>query len=230
MKFIVDPSMEALGVSDVVIGIARNVDPNAPLTDAFLNKMKEKEEWACNADISEVEKHPFIQGYKDIIANAKRSLKKNPPTIPAFINNIKRRGQMPRINSIVDIYNVESLNSFLAIGGHDADKIDEFVEFTVSNKEDEFTPICAHKKHVAETDFVYRDAKGIIAWLGVRDSEFYKFDDDTRTAFFAIQGNANTPVQDRIDCLNRIFKDLKECMPNLETEIVTVHAGETKEI
>ena len=41
MKIILDKSLEALGVEHVVIGIARNVDPNAELTPAFLQKQKE---------------------------------------------------------------------------------------------------------------------------------------------------------------------------------------------
>ena len=52
MKIILDKSLEALGVKHVVIGIAKNVDPNAELTPAFLQKQKEVEEWAlqCNID------------------------------------------------------------------------------------------------------------------------------------------------------------------------------------
>ncbi len=230
MKIIVDPSMSQIGIEDVVVGIAKNVDPNAPLSESFLQKLQQAEQWAIEKDISELDDHPFIQGYKDVLTTVSRSIKKNPPTIPAFLANIKRRNQIPRINSIVDIYNVESLHSYLAIGGHDADKIKDYVKFTIAKREDEFTPILANPKHVSETDFIYEDANGIIAYLGVRDSEFYKFDDNTKNAFFAIQGNANTPVQDRIDCLNRIFQDLKECMPNLETKILTVHVGETKEL
>ena len=46
MKIILDKSLEAFGVEHVVIGIARNVDPNAELTPAFLQKQKEVEEWA----------------------------------------------------------------------------------------------------------------------------------------------------------------------------------------
>ncbi|MFC2366143.1 MAG: hypothetical protein ACFNL8_07260, partial [Streptococcus mutans] len=30
--------------------------------------------------------------------------------------------------------------------------------------------------HVAKTDYVYRDDKGILAWLDIRDSDLYKFD------------------------------------------------------
>ena len=45
---------------------------------------------------------------------AGRSIKKNPPTIPAFIRNIQHRGSMPHINSIVDIYNVETLTETIS--------------------------------------------------------------------------------------------------------------------
>ena len=105
MKIILDKSLEALGVKHVVIGIAKNVDPNAELTPAFLQKQKEVEEWALQCNIDEVIQHPFIQGYIELMQKAGRSIKKNPPTIPAFIRNIQHRGSMPHINSIVDIYN-----------------------------------------------------------------------------------------------------------------------------
>ena len=134
MKIILDKSLEALGVKHVVIGIAKNVDPNAELTPAFLQKQKEVEEWALQCNIDEVIQHPFIQGYIELMQKVGRSIKKNPPTIPAFIRNIQHHGSMPHINSIVDIYNVETLKSFLAIGGHDLDKIQEPLLFTVSQK------------------------------------------------------------------------------------------------
>ena len=92
--------LEALGVEHVVIGIARNVDPNAELTPAFLQKQKEVEEWALQCNVDEVIQHPFIQGYIELMQKAGRSIKKNPPTIPAFIRNIQHRGSMPHINSM----------------------------------------------------------------------------------------------------------------------------------
>ena len=196
MKIILDKSLEAFGVEHVVIGIARNVDPNAELTPAFLQKQKEVEEWALQCNMDEVIHHPFIQGYIELMQKSGRSIKKNPPTIPAFIRN----------------------------GGHDLDKIQEPLEFTVSQKEDTFLPICSTPKHVAETDYLYRDSQGILAWMGVRDGENYKFDDTTKNAIFIIQGNANTPVEDRIEALHRIEHDLRECMPSLEFEILVVDA------
>ena len=36
----IDGSLAALGIKNVVIGIARNVNPQAPFSDAFLTKRK----------------------------------------------------------------------------------------------------------------------------------------------------------------------------------------------
>ena len=219
MKIIINKSIAALGIKSVVIAIAKNVNPNAKLSDSFLKKQKKMEEWALNCNIDEVFNHPVIQGYKDLLQSAGRSVKKNPPTVPALIRNIQHRGSIPCINSIIDIYNVEALNSFLAIGGHDFDKIHDYIEFTVSEREDIFLPILSTEKHVAKTDYVYRDEKGILAWLDVRDGENYKFDDKTKNAIFIIQGNLNTSVEMRMEALKRIQDDLTECMPDMEFEI-----------
>ena len=219
MKIIINRSIVALGIKSVVIGIAKNINPNAKLSDSFLKKQKKMEEWALNCNIDEVFNHPVIQGYKDLLQSVGRSVKKNPPTVPALIRNIQHRGSIPCINSIIDIYNVEALNSFLAIGGHDFDKINDYIEFTVSEREDIFLPILSTEKHVAKTDYVYRDEKGILAWLDVRDGENYKFDDKTKNAIFIIQGNLNTSVEMRMEALKRIQDDLTECMPDMEFEI-----------
>lgn len=218
MKFVIDKSLDELGIKSVVIGIAKNVNPHAELSSSFLKKKKEMEGWALACDLDEVLESPVVQGYIEILQRVGRSVKKNPPTVPALIRNIQHRGSLPHINSIIDIYNVEALHSLLAIGGHDFDKIEGQVEFTVSQKEDVFLPILSKEKHVAKTDYVYRDAKGILAWLDVRDSEYYKFDEETKDAIFIIQGNANTSVEMRLAALERIRHDLAECMPDLEFE------------
>ena len=180
------------------------------------------EDWALQCDVDEVLNNPITQGYADLLKSVGRSIKKYPPTVPAFIRNIQRRGSMPHINSVIDIYNVESLHSLLAIGGHDLDKIDGQITFTVAKEAGVFLPISSTEKQVAETDYVYRDPKGIIAWLGVRDGENYKFDDGTKNAIFIIQGNANTSIDLRVEALKRIQSDLAECMPHLEFEIQVI--------
>ncbi|MBQ4650997.1 MAG: hypothetical protein IJB73_09895 [Firmicutes bacterium] len=224
IEFRIDSSLTALGIDSIVIAIAKNVDPTAPLSESFLKKQKEMEGRALECDINDVMNHPVIQGYTDMLKSAGRSMKKNPPTVPALIRNIQHRGSIPHINSVIDIYNVESLQSMLAIGGHDLDKITDYIEFTVNKEEGVFLPILSTEKHVAETDYVYRDAKGILAWLDVRDGENYKFDDSTKNAVFVIQGNSNTSVEYRLEALKHIGEDLAECMPGVEFETFVLTA------
>lgn len=218
MEFRLDKSLYDLGIKNVVIGIAKNVDPHADLPLAFLKKKEEREKWALECDVKEVQESPVVQGYRHLLQRVGRSVKKNPPTVVALIRNIQHRGSLPHINSIIDIYNVEALSSLLAIGGHDLDKIGGQIEFSISQREDIFLPILSTEKHVAQTDYVYRDGNGVLAWLDVRDSEHYKFDEDTKNAIFIIQGNENTSVEMRLEALEEIEKDLAACMPDLQFE------------
>ena len=228
MEFRLDKSLYDLGIKNVVIGIAKNVDPHADLPLAFLKKKEAREKWALECDVKEVQESPVIQGYRQLLQRIGRSVKKNPPTVVALIRNIQHRGSLPHINSIIDIYNVEALSSLLAIGGHDLDKIGGQIEFSVSQREDIFLPILSTEKHVAQTDYVYRDEKGVLAWLDVRDSEHYKFDEDTKNAIFIIQGNESTSVEMRLAALEEIEKDLATCMSDLQFEKKVISLEENR--
>lgn len=230
MKFCLDKSLCDLGIKVIVIGIAKNVNPQADLSSSFLKKKKEMERWALECDVEEIQESSVVQGYTKLLQRIGRSVKKNPPTVVALIRNIQHRGSLPHINSIIDIYNVEALSSLLAIGGHDLDKIGGQIEFSVSQREDIFLPILSTEKHVAQTDYVYRDEKGVIAWLDVRDSEHYKFDEDTKNAIFIIQGNENTSVEMRLEALEEIEKDLAACMPDLQFEKKVISLEENRTV
>ena len=227
MDWILNQSLVDLGIETVVIGLAKQVNPQAPLSADFLAKKKDMEAWALNCDLSSVKEEPVVQGYIDLLKEVGRSVKKNPPTILALIKNIQSRGFLLTINSVIDIYNVECLSSFLAIGGHDLDKIQGPIEFTISQREDSFLPILSTEKHVSESDPVYRDQQGIMAWLDVRDGERYKMEETTCNVLFIIQGNRATSVEMRLEALNRIREDLASCMSELEFEKFLVTPRET---
>ena len=227
MDWILNQSLVDLGIETVVIGVAKQLNPQAPLSADFLAKKKDMEAWALNCDLSSVKEEPVVQGYIDLLKEVGRSVKKNPPTILALIKNIQNRGFLPTINSVIDIYNVECLSSFLAIGGHDLDKTQGPIEFTISQREDSFLPILSTEKHVSESDPVYRDQQGIMAWLDVRDGERYKMEETTRNVLFIIQGNRATSVEMRLEALNRIREDLASCMSELEFEKFLVTPRET---
>ncbi len=104
MEFVLDKNMKDLGIEKVVIGIAKNVNPQADLSPDFLKKKKEREDWALNCNLDQVLQSQVVQGYIDMLQGVGRSIKKNPPTVVALIRNIQHRGSLPHINSLIDIY------------------------------------------------------------------------------------------------------------------------------
>lgn len=84
MKFTIDKSLAELGITSVVLGIARNVDPQAPLSETFLQKQKEAENWALNCNLAEITDQPTIQGYCDLLQKVGRSVKKEPANSTSF--------------------------------------------------------------------------------------------------------------------------------------------------
>ena len=78
MEFRLDKSLYDLGIKNVVIGIAKNVVPHADLPPAFLKKEEEREKWALECDVKEVQESPVIQGYRQLLQRVGRSVKKNP--------------------------------------------------------------------------------------------------------------------------------------------------------
>lgn len=225
MKVIVDKSMAQLGITDIVYAVGRNLDPHAELTDSLKEEIRKAGEDVVAGKYDELLNGEVIEGYRELVKKVGRSVKKNAPTVAGFIDNIKHRGGMPHINSIVDIYNLESLRSAIATGGHDLDKVNGDVIVTVSGREDSFTAIGGSQKHVEPTDFVYRDDNGILAYLDVRDSELYKMSDDTRNVFFVMQGNENTSVEYRLEAMKRIEADLRQVNPEMEFSIEVASVG-----
>ena len=218
MKMILDSSMEALGITHVVYAVAKGLDPKAPIPQDLDQEIQEMGQRIVSGEYDSIYTNEVTEGYRKLIQKAGRSVKKNPPTVPGLIDNVKRRGSMPRINSIVDIYNMESIRSSMAIGGHDLDSVQGDILITVSEREDTFTAIGGSVKRVAPSDFVYRDEKGILAWLDVRDSEFYKMNDETRNVLFVMEGNTETSVEYRLEAMKRLEHDLRLVNPDMEFE------------
>ncbi len=219
MKIIIDKSMASIGISNIVYAIGKGLDPHAKLTDDLVKEIEQAGKDVVAGKYDDIYTNAVTEGYRELVKKVNRSVKKNPPTAPGFLDNIKHRGTMPHINSIVDIYNLESLRSSIATGGHDFDLVHGDIIATICGKEDTFTSIGGSEKHVEPTDFVYRDDNGIMAWLDIRDSEFYKMSDDTTNVLFVMEGNSATSVEYRIDAMKRIEADLRKVNPNMEFEI-----------
>lgn len=208
MKIEVDEKYLLFGVKSIVGIKLYNINVSNSLSTEVKKKIQKQMNRALEYDEITIRDNEILEGYRTMIKQSGRSLKKYPPTAESLINNIKHRGQMPSINSVVDIYNMEVISNFLSIGAHDYDKISDTLFFTFAESEDAFYPIGGGEKKTVIGDFLYRDTNGILAYLDARDSELYKISEETKNVILIIQGNANTSKEYRENALKQIAEQI----------------------
>ncbi len=137
---------------------------------------------------------PILQGFKgmhEAIAHSNRETVAAPETL---LNLLLKHGDIPHINLLVDIYNLVSVETRLALGAHDIPKISGKVRMRLADGTENFRPIGADgPKKVRPGDYAYiDDSRDILCWLEVRQVEKTKVTPETANCFYIIQGNSAT--------------------------------------
>jgi len=128
--------------------------------------------------------------------------------------------ELPSINKIVDIYNLVSLKSGLALGAHDLDKIEGNINLRLTTGAEKFWPIGSKEPDkVSAGEYAYcDDSNEVICRLEVRQVEKTKVLPTTTNAFFIVQGNPNTSE----NIIDRTTDDL--------LKLLKIYAGGTHEM
>lgn len=102
-------------------------------------------------------------------------------------------GRIPRIGSVVDLYNAVSLRTRLAFGAHDLDRISGDVHLRLTTGEERFVPLGGDKpKSVRSGEYAYVDeAEDVLCRLEVRQGDKTKVGPDTERCLIIVQGNAS---------------------------------------
>ena len=105
-----------------------------------------------------------------------------------------RNGTIPSINLVVDIYNLVSLESRLALGAHDISKIDGNITLKITNGTEKFLPLGKTESEIVPSgEYSYvDDSNEVICRLEYRQVEKTKVTLNTKDCFFIIQGNSAT--------------------------------------
>ncbi len=202
------PGIKQLGLSYIAFATVCGLDPQAPFSDSYMEKLDEMGQWATGVEEQELDTTPILQGYVELIRKIGRSPRKFPPSARALINIIKHRKKFPHVLPLVDIYNITTLTSYLSLGVHDLSKLEGTIQFRISSGGEVFYPIGGGEKTTAPGDFVYADNKTVLAWLDVRDSELVKVTDKTRDIIIIVQGNLDTSLAYRMRALEVLCQQI----------------------
>lgn len=136
----------------------------------------------------------ILQGFRSIHSSIGFSNRSFPPASESLLEYVVKHHTLPRINLLVDIYNLVSVETRLALGAHDLQSVSGNVHLRTTTGTERFHPLGAPgPKPVRSGGYAYiDDANDVICLLEVKQVEKTKASLDTRECLYIVQGNTAT--------------------------------------
>ena len=206
MDFYVDQAVTEAGVK-IVFAAAYGIDNHGedPEWAAYRDKRLEE----LYEEYSELDVHtdPILEGFNLLHDKTGVKRRKNIPASENLIKLLKKNHGMFFINQAVDIYNLISLESKLALGAHNIDRVEGDVTLRFTDGSERFVPIGQTDPiPVAPHEYCYcDDANEVLCRLEIRQVEKTKVDEEAQNVFYIVQGNDATPYDLLYETAQRIL-------------------------
>ncbi len=191
LQFQVEPEVVALGVRGVYFtwrGADNRTVP--PGFDTWFSRQQD-ELGAFYSDAQFVRSDAILNGFRRLHERVGRSNRRYVASPEALIARLQRSGNLPRHSPVVDIYNLVSVQSRLALGAHDVDKTDGPVSLRLTTGEESYQPIGSEQALAQPAgEYAYIDAANdVICRMEVMQVEKTKVTAASTDLFFIVQGN-----------------------------------------
>jgi DNA/RNA-binding domain of Phe-tRNA-synthetase-like protein len=137
---------------------------------------------------------PVLAGFRRLHSAVGVSSRKNVAAPENLLRQLLRTGELPRVNLLVDIYNLVSVRTRLALGAHDLAHASGDLRLRLTDGTERFVPLGAPEpKTVAAGEYAYVDEDNeVLCRLEVRQVEKSKVGLDATECFYIVQGNEAT--------------------------------------
>ncbi len=134
------------------------------------------------------------------------------PSITALLKRIQKKGEVPHINSLVDLYNYFSIKYSLPIGGEDIDWLCGDVRLTFTKGGEAFRPLGSiDVEEAKEGEIAYMDDGGITCrYWNHRECERTKFTPRTVNALLLIEDLGKVHLDEFGRILNEIQQSIEK--------------------
>ncbi|MDP4201189.1 MAG: phenylalanine--tRNA ligase beta subunit-related protein [Bacteroidota bacterium] len=195
-QFIAHPEINPIGLRGIYLTIenVRNRESDSNFCSYQQQIIDNAYQYAHR--LGDIKEDPILQGFRQLHERVGAPNRKNLSASENLYKVLEKRGTIPHVNLIVDIYNSISLKYKLALGAHDWDRIDGNVHLRITNGTEKFIPLGeSDAKPIKPGEYSYiDDSNEVICYLDVRQIDKTKVTLDTHNVFFVVQGNANTPI------------------------------------
>ena len=194
IQFRVAEDVVALGVTGVyfVMGGLENRASDPVFDECRRDIVKAVQEEM--ADGSAIKEDKVLTGFRELHTAVGRSNRDHVASPENLLKLISRTGELPQVNLLVDIYNLVSVQTRLALGAHDLATTDGNIQLKLTSGNERYWPLGAQApKPVHAGEYAYvDDADDVICRLEVRQVEKTKVGLDTTECFYIVQGNRAT--------------------------------------
>lgn len=155
----------------------------------------DREAWNARQDalLDRFETNPppaAIKALHGVFAALGIGLRQGRPSVERFRSGMLKGRRLPEINTVVDLYNLESIEHMMCMGAHDLDIIAAPVALRLTRGDESFTPLGGKPEPVRQGEFAYVDSQNrVICRLDAVQADFSKVTDQTRRALFIIEGH-----------------------------------------
>jgi DNA/RNA-binding domain of Phe-tRNA-synthetase-like protein len=214
--------------ADVHIGVVVCRGLNNRSTDPQLARLQQDALKVAKLKIGDqpLTQHPYIASWRRIYKRFGTKPGDYRPSAENLLRRALKTGQLYRINTAVDIYNVVSVQYLLPMGGFDLDHIDGTIRLRKSDGGESFHPLGT--KGPEETyagEIVYADDSRILTrrW-NYRDTVETQITEDTVNLVMFFDASPEIPVDIVADAMDEFMTRLREaCGGNI------VHAIASKD-
>jgi DNA/RNA-binding domain of Phe-tRNA-synthetase-like protein len=84
--------------------------------------------------------HPHIASWRSAFSGFGAKPSKYPSSAEALISRVLKGQPLPRVNTLVDLYNATSVRHVVPVGGEDADQLEGTLRLTVTGGGEQFDP------------------------------------------------------------------------------------------
>ncbi|MCW5624678.1 MAG: hypothetical protein KIT73_08195 [Burkholderiales bacterium] len=193
LRFHIEEPVRALGVRGA-FAVLTDLDNRRPSTTLeswrrdLVTHLREELTDGC------IEHDPVLAGFRTLHDAIGRSNRRFPASAESLVALFLRKGIVPAINPLVDLYNGVSLTTRLSLGAHDLSRVDGAITLRLTTGHERFVPLGASAPEpVGAGEYAYVDDTGeILCRLEHRQCERTKVTADTTGCFYILQGNAAT--------------------------------------
>lgn len=210
-KFLVDKSLISNEIPVLALSIQVEDLKDIDNLDSFV----EGEVELCLKKYDEMDPKEIdsISGYRQLHEKYGKKSRKIISAPESLIKLLKKRRNIPRINPLVDIYNLISIKYALALGAHDLDKVNANIILKVSRGGEVFIPLgssLAEEIYPNEYGYFNDSTNEVLCRLESKQCENTKVSVETKNILMIIQGNEKTSSDLLMEAKNELMHNMNK--------------------